>query len=113
MSYRLMQARELERLLDSDVSRYYFASVQKVAIAEAIRALRELDDSGDLYAWLETDVIAMTTNPLGWEFLVEGEDGEPTTEDPFLVVGDDLLEALRQARAVQAEHIKAAKGGAV
>ena len=57
------------------------------------------------FDWIESDVIALCSHPLGWEFLVEGEDGEPTTADAFLVHGDDLLTVCWEAREIQAKHI--------
>lgn len=56
-------------------------------------------------AWIESDVIAISCHPLGWEFLVEGEDGEPTTTDAFLVHGDDLLTVCWEAREIQCRQI--------
>jgi hypothetical protein len=59
----------------------------------------------DAFGWIESDVIAISCHPLGWEFLVEGEDGEPTTDDAFLVHGDDLLTVCWEAREIQARQI--------
>lgn len=62
----------------------------------------------ELMDWLETDVIAMSCHPVGWEFLVEGADGEPTTGDAFLVKGQDLREVLVKVKAEQERQIAAA-----
>ena len=59
----------------------------------------------EAFDWVESDVIAISCHPLGWEFLVEGEDGEPTTTDAFLVHGDDLLTVCWEAREIQASQI--------
>lgn len=71
-------------------------------MSEALSVNRSREEAFD---WIESDVIAISCHPLGWEFLVEGEDGEPTTDDAFLVHGDDLLTVCCEAREIQARQI--------
>lgn len=80
-------------------------------MSEAIDLAAAAWTNQDLYDWLESDVIAMNAHPFGWEFLVEGQDGEPITEDAFKVEADYLPDALRKARAQQERLILAKRAG--
>lgn len=48
----------------------------------------------ELLDWAETEVIALTAHPRGWEIMWAAEDNEPATEEPVLFQTRSLREAL-------------------
>ena len=59
----------------------------------------------ELWDWAETEVIAITAHPLGWEILWAGEDNEPSTKDPVLFETKSIREAVAMAKERQAAEI--------
>lgn len=52
----------------------------------------------EIVDWLESEVISVGTHPLGWQFMLEGPDGEPMDEEEPLIYVEDFREACRKAK---------------
>jgi len=61
----------------------------------------------EILDWIESDVIAMSSHPKGWEFLIAGADDEPMMEDAKLFESPlgCIREAAARAKAWQEEQL--------
>lgn len=71
---------------------------------EEVAAVVAAKDS-ELLDWMETDVIAITTHPLGWEILWTDDLNEQAHPDPVLIEGKSFREVLAIAKERQAAEV--------